>query len=188
MNIQPDFVKEEQLQELSESFRLHNQIPPDLYTRYRIKRGLRNSDGTGVLVGATHLGNVHGYILNEGEREPIEGRLTYRGYNIYDLIHGLEREDRFGFEEIGYLLMCGELPTRRQLEEFQHVIGLERALPDNFTEDMIMRAPSRDARAVFLRQQPGRDDGREHHASGHQSDRQVPGHHLARLSGEAPLL
>ena len=144
MNIQPDFVKEEQLQELSESFRLHNQIPPDLYTRYRIKRGLRNSDGTGVLVGATHLGNVHGYILNEGEREPIEGRLTYRGYNIYDLIHGLEREDRFGFEEIGYLLMCGELPTRRQLEEFQHVIGLERALPDNFTEDMIMRAPSRD--------------------------------------------
>ena len=144
MNIQPDFVKEEQLQELSESFRLHTQIPPDLYTRDRIKRGLRNSDGTGVLVGATHLGNVHGYILNEGEREPIEGRLTYRGYNIYDLIHGLEREDRFGFEEIGYLLMCGELPTRRQLEEFQHVIGLERALPDNFTEDMIMRAPSRD--------------------------------------------
>ena len=105
MNIQPDFVKEEQLQELSESFRLHNQIPSDLFTRYRIKRGLRNSDGTGVLVGATHLGNVHGYILNEGEREPIEGRLTYRGYNVYDLIHGLEKDDRFGFEEIGYLLM-----------------------------------------------------------------------------------
>lgn len=79
MNIQPDFVKEEQLQELSESFRLHNQLPPDLYTRYRIKRGLRNSDGTGVLVGATHLGNVHGYILNEGEREPIEGRLDLPG-------------------------------------------------------------------------------------------------------------
>ena len=144
MNIQPDFVKEEQLQELSESFRLHNQIPSDLFTRYRIKRGLRNSDGTGVLVGATHLGNVHGYILNEGEREPIEGRLTYRGYNVYDLIHGLEKDDRFGFEEIGYLLMCGDLPTHRQLEEFQHVIGMERALPDNFTEDMIMRAPSRD--------------------------------------------
>lgn len=129
MNIQPDFVKEEQLQELSESFRLHNQIPSDLFTRYRIKRGLRNSDGTGVLVGATHLGNVHGYILNEGEREPIEGRLTYRGYNVYDLIHGLEKDDRFGFEEIGYLLMCGDLPTHRQLEEFQHVIGMERALP-----------------------------------------------------------
>ena len=109
MTIQPDYVKEELLHELSESFRMHNQLPPDLFTRYRIKRGLRNADGTGVLVGASHLGNVHGYILNEGEREPIEGRLTYRGYNVYDLIH-----------------------------------GLERALPDNFTEDMIMRAPSRD--------------------------------------------
>ena len=144
MTIQPDFVKEELLQELSESFRMHNQLPPDLFTRYRIKRGLRNADGTGVLVGASHLGNVHGYILNEGEREPIEGRLTYRGYNVYDLIHGLEQESRFGFEEIGYLLMCGKLPSRRQLAEFQHTIGLERALPDNFTEDMIMRAPSRD--------------------------------------------
>ena len=144
MTIQPDYVKEELLHELSESFRMHNQLPPDLFTRYRIKRGLRNADGTGVLVGASHLGNVHGYILNEGEREPIEGRLTYRGYNVYDLIHGREQENRFGFEEIGYLLMCGKLPSRRQLAEFQHTIGLERALPDNFTEDMIMRAPSRD--------------------------------------------
>ena len=111
MTIQPDYVKEELLHELSESFRMHNQLPPDLFTRYRIKRGLRNADGTGVLVGASHLGNVHGYILNEGEREPIEGRLTYRGYNVYDLIHGLEQENRFGFEEIGYLLMCGKLPS-----------------------------------------------------------------------------
>ena len=144
MTTQPSFVNPVLLQELSESFRLHNQIPSDLYTRFRIKRGLRNADGTGVLVGASRLGNVHGYILNEGEREPIEGRLTYRGYNVYDLIHGLEQEDRFGFEEVGYLLMCGALPTRRQLDEFQRSIGLERALPDNFTEDMIMRAPSRD--------------------------------------------
>ena len=96
MTIQPDYVKEELLHELSESFCMHNQLPPDLFTRYRIKRGLRNADGTGVLVGASHLGNVHGYILNEGEREPIEGRLTYRGYNVYDLIHGLEQENRFG--------------------------------------------------------------------------------------------
>ena len=144
MTIQPNYVNEELLHELSESFRLNSQIPPELYSRYRIKRGLRNADGTGVLVGASRLGNVHGYILNEGEREPIEGRLTYRGYNVYDLIHGLENENRFGFEEVGYLLMCGKLPSRRQLAEFQHTIGLERALPDNFTEDMIMRAPSRD--------------------------------------------
>ena len=107
MTIQPDYVKEELLHELSESFRMHNQLPPDLFTRYRIKRGLRNADGTGVLVGASHLGNVHGYILNEGEREPIEGRLTYRGYNVYDLIHGLEQENRFGFEETAWLLLFG---------------------------------------------------------------------------------
>lgn len=144
MTIQPNYVSEELLQELSESFRLNSQIPSELYSRYRIKRGLRNADGTGVLVGASRLGNVHGYLINEGEREPIEGRLTYRGYNVYDLIHGLESENRFGFEEVGYLLMCGKLPTRSQLAEFQRTIGLERALPDNFTEDMIMRAPSRD--------------------------------------------
>ena len=144
MTTKPNFVKDEMLRELSESFRLNTQIPPAVFTRYGVKRGLRNADGTGVLVGASRLGNVHGYIVNEGEREPIEGRLTYRGYNVYDLIHGLQQEDRFGFEEIGYLLMCGALPTARQLADFQRTIGLERALPDNFTEDMIMRAPSRD--------------------------------------------
>ncbi|MCQ5130471.1 citrate/2-methylcitrate synthase [Butyricicoccus faecihominis] len=144
MTHEPSFVGEELLGELCESFRLNTRIPPELFSRYGIKRGLRNSDGTGVLVGMSRLGNVHGYIMNEGEREPIEGRLTYRGYNVYDLIRGLELENRFGFEEVGYLLMCGSLPTRRQLADFQHTIGLERALPENFTEDMIMRAPSRD--------------------------------------------
>ena len=104
MTIQPDYVKEELCMNWVTFSRA--QLPPDLFTRYRIKRGLRNADGTGVLVGASHLGNVHGYILNEGEREPIEGRLTYRGYNVYDLIHGLEQENRFGFEEIGLSAPC----------------------------------------------------------------------------------
>lgn len=144
MNQQPNFIKEELLNELCQSFRLNNQISPELFSRYGIKRGLRNADGTGVLVGMSRLGNVHGYIINEGEREPIEGRLTYRGYNVYDLIGGFEKENRFGFEEIGYLLMCGSLPNRAQLDQFQRTIGLERALPENFTEDMIMRAPGRD--------------------------------------------
>ena len=112
MNSQPNFVNEELLHELSESFRLNSKMPSELYARFDVKRGLRNADGTGVLAGMTRLGNVHGYLLNEGEREPIEGRLTYRGYNVYDLIHGLEQENRFGFEEVGYLLMCGKLPTR----------------------------------------------------------------------------
>lgn len=144
MTYEPDFFDPAFLKEMSNCFREQAYIPEELYSRFEIKRGLRNPDGTGVLVGATRLGNVHGYILNEGEREPIEGWLTYRGYNVYDLIRGLEKENRFGFEEIGFLLMCGVLPTARQLEAFQKIIGLERALPDNFTEDMIMRAPSRD--------------------------------------------
>lgn len=140
----PSHISEELLSDLSESFRLNNQIPADVFTRAGVKRGLRNADGTGVLVGASKLGNVHGYVVNEGEREPIEGRLTYRGYNVYDLIRGFEQEDRFGFGEVAYLLMCGQLPTAQQLLDFRHTIGLERALPENFTEDMIMRAPSRD--------------------------------------------
>lgn len=119
-------------------------VKKDLFTKYNVKRGLRNADGTGVLAGITRLGNVHGYLLNEGEREPIEGRLTYRGIDVYDLLYAFETENRFGFEEVGYLLLSGSLPTHAQLDAFTQMIGEARDLPDNFTEDMIMRAPSRD--------------------------------------------
>lgn len=141
---QKNYVSERLLTELCESFRENNVIPAEYFSKYSIKRGLRNADGTGVLIGLTRLGNVHGYVINEGEKEPIEGKLTYRGYNINDLIGGYEAEQRFGFEEVGYLLMCGSLPNAGQLKAFQHTIGLERALPDNFTEDVIMRAPGKD--------------------------------------------
>ena len=144
MNRAPDYIKDELLDNLCTSYRENNQIRGELFSRYGVKRGLRNSDGTGVLAGITKLGNVHGYVLNEGEREPIQGRLTYRGYDIFDLILGFEQEDRFGFEEIGYLLLCGALPAKGQLLDFQETIGHERELPENFTEDVIMRAPSRD--------------------------------------------
>ncbi|MBS5145957.1 MAG: citrate/2-methylcitrate synthase [Butyricicoccus pullicaecorum] len=121
-----------------------HQVKKETFTKYGVKRGLRNADGTGVLAGITRLGNVHGYLINEGEREPIEGHLTYRGIDIYDLLYAFESENRFGFEEVGYLLLSGSLPTRAQLDRFTQMIGQARALPDNFTEDMIMRAPSRD--------------------------------------------
>lgn len=121
-----------------------HQVNKEVFAKYNVKRGLRNADGTGVLAGITRLGNVHGYLLNEGEREPIEGRLTYRGIDVYDLLYAFEHENRFGFEEVGYLLLSGRLPTRQQLDRFTAMIGEARALPDNFTEDMIMRAPSRD--------------------------------------------
>lgn len=122
-----------------------NKIPDaELYAKYDIKRGLRNPDGTGVLAGISQVSNVHGYVVNEGEREPIEGRLTYRGYNLYDLIDGFRKDGRFGFEEIAYLLISGQLPNKAELDTFKEVIGSSRELPSNFTEDMIMKAPSRD--------------------------------------------
>ena len=143
MTIQPDYVKEELLHELSESFRMHNQLPPDLFTRYSIKRGLRNADGTGVLVGASHLGNVHGYIVNEGEREPIEGRLTYRGYNVYDLIHGLEQENRFGFPAHH---RSGARPAGQLHRGYDHACAEPRHHE---------QAGKRNAGALFVRRKPG---------------------------------
>ena len=131
------------IDDLCKNYRDLKNINSDLYTKYGIKRGLRNSDGTGVLAGITQVSNVHGYVVSEGEREPAEGRLTYRGYNLYDLIKGFTGDKRFGFEEIAYLLISGKLPTKEELDQFYEIIGNLRELPDNFTEDMIMKAPSR---------------------------------------------
>ncbi|MDR0998096.1 MAG: citrate/2-methylcitrate synthase [Treponema sp.] len=119
-------------------------IDGDLYGRYNVKRGLRNADGTGVLVGLTRIGDVHGYIIDEGEKIPQEGRLFYRGYNVEDLVRGAVAEKRFGFEETVYLLLFGQLPSPKELEDFSALLGNSRALPRNFAEDSIMKLPSRD--------------------------------------------
>jgi citrate synthase len=105
---------------------------------------LRNADGTGVLVGLTRIGDVHGYIIDEGEKVAVDGKLYYRGIDVEELVAHTETEKRFGFEETVYLLLFGELPTRVQLEEFCGLLGASRALPKNFAEDAIMKAPSRD--------------------------------------------
>ena len=122
----------------------NNCIEPDLYEKYNVKRGLRNSDGTGVLVGLTEIGDVHGYILDEGERVPDEGRLLYRGIDIRDIVNGFQKEGRSGFEEICYLLLFGELPDQQTLSDFNELLGENRLLPDGFIEDMILKAPSND--------------------------------------------
>ncbi|MFI3313821.1 MAG: citrate synthase, partial [Eubacteriales bacterium] len=109
-----------------------------------IKRGLRNSDGTGVVAGCTQIGSVMGYTMVDGEREPMEGQLYYAGYSVSDLVKGYIEEDRFGFEEVAYLLLIGELPSAMQLESFKQFLYDNMALPDRFTEDMIMRQPSKD--------------------------------------------
>jgi citrate synthase len=129
-------------------------ITPQLYQKYGVKRGLRNADGTGVLVGLTSIGDVHGYILDENEKVPVEGRLRYRGIELEEIVRGFQAEHRHGFHEVAYLLLFGHLPTREQLDRFSEMLDLCRDLPEGFTENMILKAPSSDimnklARAVL---------------------------------------
>jgi len=119
-------------------------IDAELYNKYSVKRGLRNSNGSGVLVGLTKVGDVHGYLLDEGEKIADEGVLRYRGINVNDIVEGCEMDDRYGFEEVVYLLLFGTLPTESALKEFTEYLGEMRSLPTNFTEDMILKAPSGD--------------------------------------------
>ncbi|GHV50139.1 citrate synthase [Spirochaetia bacterium] len=119
-------------------------IDVDLYNKFNVKRGLRNADGTGVLVGLTRIGDVHGYIMDEGEKVPVDGKLYYRGIDVEKLVAAAAREKRFGFEETVYLLLFGALPNKKQLEDFTALMGNNRTLPSNFAEDSIMKLPSRD--------------------------------------------
>ena len=131
------------MQNLCSELKKNSMIDQQLYQKFHIKRGLRRSDGTGVLAGITNICNVHGYVVNEGEVEPIPGELVYRGYNIYDLVHHAQKENRYGYEETAYLLLFGKLPTADQLEAFQHYLSMHRALPSGFIVDMMMKAPSK---------------------------------------------
>jgi citrate synthase len=148
-------INSSMLEELTHHAEKKNRIPMELYQKYSVKRGLRNEDGSGVLVGLTEIGDVHGYIFDEGERVPVEGRLLYRGINIIDIVQGFQKNRRFGFEEVAYLLLFGVLPTQAQLTQFQILLGENRMLPNGFTENMILKAPSRDvmnklARSVLV--------------------------------------
>ena len=120
----------------------HNRINGEDFTRFDVKRGLRNADGTGVMAGLTHICSVDGYYISDGERVPREGRLKYRGIDINDIVENCEKENRFGFEETAWLLMFGNLPTQRQLDTFCNVLSDARELPEDFIEDMIMKSPS----------------------------------------------
>ncbi|MBR4789919.1 MAG: citrate/2-methylcitrate synthase [Treponema sp.] len=128
-----------------EKLAVHNDpINPDLYKTYDVKRGLRNANGTGVLVGLTRIGDVVGYEIKDDQKIAIPGRLVYRGYNVEDLIADAEKNKQFGYEQCAYLLLFGELPTQDKLDTFKEYLGEFRALPEHFTEDMIMKAPSND--------------------------------------------
>ena len=139
----------------ADAIREADRIDPELYRKYGVKRGLRNADGTGVLVGLTTIGNVHGYVMNEGEKQPIPGELFYRGIDVRDIVQADKREHRFGYEETAYLLLFGHLPDARELVDWKNRLGFYRKLSDGFKENAIMRNPSKDimnaiARAVLF--------------------------------------
>ncbi|MBE6838827.1 MAG: citrate/2-methylcitrate synthase [Ruminococcus sp.] len=124
---------------------------PELYTKYDVKRGLRDINGKGVVCGLTEISEVCSSEIVNGETVPCEGKLFYRGYNVNDLVNGFTKDNRFGFEEIVYLLIFGELPTKDQLDELVNVLADFRTLPTSFVRDIIMKSPSTDMMNTLAR-------------------------------------
>ena len=135
---------EDKLSQLVEYTKDSGKIDLSLYTEYDVKRGLRDSTGKGVLTGLTEISDVIGFDIDErtGEKVPTDGRLYFQGYNVADLIKGMEGR-RFGFEEITYLLLFGSLPTEPQLNDFNEILSIYRELPDTFVRDVVMKATSK---------------------------------------------
>ena len=119
-------------------------IEPQLYIEHKVNRGLRDLNGKGVLTGLTEISEIVSKKIVDGEEVPCPGHLYYRGYDVEDLVRGFISDKRFGFEEIVYLLLFGELPTAEQLKEFNNVLTSYRVLPGTFVRDIIMKAPSTD--------------------------------------------
>lgn len=132
----------ERLKQMCADFIENSKIDGSLYNKFGVKRGLRNSDGSGVVAGITNVCCVHGYVISEGDKQPIEGELIYRGYNISDLVNSVIEEKRYGYEEVAYLLLFGDLPKEAELTSFSKLIAEYRELPRYFSEDVIMRNPS----------------------------------------------
>jgi len=132
------------LNELTKDIETKYQIDQNLYTDFNVKRGLRNKDGSGVLVGLTRIGGVTGYIKEEEEIIPVEGKLRYRGIEIKDIVTAIADESRNGYEEIAFLLLFGKLPNRQELDTFNALLDEKLELPAGFKENMILKAPSHD--------------------------------------------
>ncbi len=126
-------------------------IESELFTKYDVKRGLRDLNGKGVLAGLTHISDVRATKIVDGVSVPTEGNLFYRGYNVKDLVNGFTNDKRFGFEETTYLLLFDELPTKEKLAEFNEMLAFYRSLPTHFVRDIIMKAPSRDMMNTLAR-------------------------------------
>jgi len=129
------------LEQLSNISTIQDKIPGDKYIQYNVKRGLRNSNGTGVLVGLTSIGEVSGYVMQDNEKIPTDGKLFYRGIDINDIVKDISENKRFGFEEVIFLLLFGTLPDKNQLKDFKELLEISAPLPDGFTEDTILKTP-----------------------------------------------
>lgn len=144
-DVTPDIVR---LAELSKEAGV---IEQELFTRYEVKRGLRDLNGKGVLAGLTNISDVRAFKMVDGEQVPMHGELYYRGYNVKDLVNGFTSEDRFGFEEVAYLLLFDSLPNEKELQMFTELLAHYRSLPTSFVRDIIMKAPSKDMMNTLAR-------------------------------------
>ena len=140
-----------QIRELTKLCREHSTIDTQLYTKYDVKRGLRDINGKGVLTGLTEISDIVSSKTVDGKSVPCEGKLYYRGIDVEDIVHGFVSENRFGFEETVYLLLFGNLPTPQQLTDFKELLFRYRTLPTNFVRDIIMKAPSFDMMNTLAR-------------------------------------
>lgn len=146
---QNEFTKN--LEEWSNICLNDERIDLDSYEKYDVKRGLRDKNGNGVVAGLTKVSKILSSKTVDGQKLPCEGQLFYRGYNIYDLVNGVVKDSRFGYEEIAYLLLFGDLPNKEQLDRFTQTLGYSRTLPTNFVRDVVMKAPSQDMMSCLAR-------------------------------------
>lgn len=136
------FDFDERVEKLSQLAYSNDVIENELYEKFKVFRGLRDNKGVGVVTGLTEISEINAFRTDEqGNRNPIEGELFYRGVNIYELIQGYNKVKRYGYEETTYLLLCGKLPNSKELKEFNDLLIKYRDLPDSFVRDVILKAP-----------------------------------------------
>lgn len=144
-------MNKDKLVDLSKKIKIENTIDKNLYDKFSIKRGLRNKNGTGVLVGVTKVGDVCGYKIENGEKIPSKGELYYRGYPLTSMVEDFNNTKRFGFEEIIYLLLFNKLANKNDLESFKKILVEERNLPNKFFEDTILNLPGNNIVNIMMR-------------------------------------
>lgn len=144
-------MNKDKLVDLSKKIKIENTIDKNLYDKFSIKRGLRNKNGTGVLVGVTKVGDVCGYKIENGEKIPSKGELYYRGYPLTSMVNDFKNTKRLGFEEIIYLLLFNKLANKNDLESFKKILVEERNLPNKFFEDTILNLPGNNIVNIMMR-------------------------------------